>query len=50
MATLAVIVLVIVHGSFFQLANGQTEAGNRTVALIKKPLPVLLIHGYDQGS
>jgi triacylglycerol lipase len=50
MVTVSMMIIIIVmgSGSFLSIANGQPQAAN-TVP-IKKPLPVLLIHGYASDA
>jgi uncharacterized alpha/beta hydrolase family protein len=52
MAIVAVYVMLIIimtGGSFAIIANGQSQTTN-TAAATKKPLPVLLIHGYASDA
>jgi len=49
--TIAITLAIICSGSFLSIANGQSQTvkDNNTAApgsATKKPIPVLLIHGY----
>ena len=48
MVTTPITVILIVIGSFVFIANGPSQITNAAVngSATKKPLPVLLIHGY----
>jgi uncharacterized alpha/beta hydrolase family protein len=45
---ISVMLIIMAGGSFAIIANGQSQATN--TAAIKKPLPVLLIHGYASDA
>jgi pimeloyl-ACP methyl ester carboxylesterase len=51
-ALVATIISVISSGSFIFLANGQSQpqTNNSATSSAKKPLPVLLIHGYASDA
>src|SRR5918912_973988 len=46
-AAVFVLVIIIAGGSFLSIANSQSHTTN---AATKKPLPVLLIHGYASDA
>jgi uncharacterized alpha/beta hydrolase family protein len=48
MVTVSMMIIIIGSGSFLSIANGQLQTTN--TAPIKKPLPVLLIHGYASDA
>jgi triacylglycerol lipase len=48
MVTVSMISVIMGSGSFLSIVNGQVQTTNS--ASIKKPLPVLLIHGYASDS
>ena len=48
MVTVSMIIIIMGSGSFLSIANGQSQTTNS--APIKKPLPVLLIHGYASDA
>ena len=48
MVAVFVMFIIIAGGSFLSIANGQPQTTNITAT--KKPLPVLLIHGYASGA
>jgi uncharacterized alpha/beta hydrolase family protein len=48
MVTVSMMIIIMGSGSFLSIVNGQPQATN-TVP-IKKPLPVLLIHGYASDA
>src|ERR687886_2042692 len=48
MVTVSMIIIIMGSGSFLSIVNGQVQTTNS--APIKKPLPVLLIHGYASDS
>lgn len=55
MSAVAIIVTVMISGSFLSLTNGQSQTINSnntggTGDATKKPLPVLLIHGYASDA
>ena len=47
-ALVAIIISIIGSGSFTTIAKGQSQpqTNNSTTGSAKKPLPVLLVHGY----
>ncbi len=51
-SSIPIIIILIVIGSFVFVANGQSQTTGAATngAATKKPLPVLLIHGYGSDK